>query len=165
MNKRNRSPSLSALSPWLLLGALAACKPNGTSALERAEFGVMFGGQCQERDEFPFELDATKLALGFVLRLREPATAPLPVHWEVSKPGPRTNGLSSPLSRRTELFDSVLPAGQRDFQKPVVFSPGDQLGTWNIRVTLGDHVAIDRPFWVFDPTRVKMQAPADAGLR
>ncbi len=88
----------------------------------------------------------------------------MPVQWELSKPGPLANGLSNPLSRRTELFDGVWPAGQREFRQPVTLNPGDQLGTWNIRVVVGAEVAIDRPFWVFNRDSRPAQAQSDAGL-
>lgn len=146
------------------LSALACTAPTSGSLVERAEFGVMFGGQCQERVEIPFELDATKQALGFVIELKQPSASALPIHWELAKPGPPVNGLANALTRRTELFDTVLPAGQREFTQPVRFSPGDQLGTWNFRVLIDNHIAIDRPFWVFDPARRARAKPADAGL-
>jgi hypothetical protein len=150
---------------WLLLVPClgTGCAQEVRSPLERAEFGVMFGGQYQERLEIPFELDETKQALGFFVRLEQPASQATPVHWELAKPGPPVNGLPNPLSRRTELFDALLPAGQLEFRQPVRFSPGDQLGTWNVRVVVGTHVAIDRPFWVFDANVRSRKSPVDAG--
>jgi hypothetical protein len=165
MSDLRRSVLLAGTWRSLLACAVTTCTTQTESPLARAEFGVMFGGQCQERVEIPFELDANKQALGFVIELRQPADTALPVHWEVSKPGPLTNGLSNPLSRRTELFDNTWPAGQREFRQPIAFSPGDQLGTWNVRVVVGNHVAIDRPFWVFDPDVRARQPQADAGLQ
>lgn len=155
---------------WLVvLGLFAACKPTPQSPFERAEFGVVFGGQIQERSEVPFELDATKQTLGFVVQLREPLRTPTSLHWELSKPGPLGAGrLADPLNRRVELFDAPVPAGQTQIQKAVNLEPGDSLGLWNIRVTLGDQLAIDRAFMVFDPaTRTRKQRPSpvvDAGL-
>jgi hypothetical protein len=34
--------------------------------------------------------------------------------------------------------------------KAVAFEPGDSLGLWNLRVVLGDYVALDRSFLVYD---------------
>lgn len=155
---------LALLAMPLNLIPLACAVPTSNSPIERAEFGVMFGGQCQERVEIPFELDATKQALGFVIELEQPSPTALPIHWELAKPGPAVNGLSNALTRRTELFDTVLPAGQREFTQPVRLSPGDQLGTWNVRVVVGNYLAIDRPFLVFDPARRAQVTPPDAGL-
>lgn len=153
----------------VVLGLGAACKPAPTNPFERAEFGVLFGGQIQERTEIPFELDSSKQTLGFVVQLRQPLSAPTSLHWELSKPGPlAANRVSDPLSRRVELFDAPLGAGQTQIQKTVNLEPGDGLGMWNIRVTVGDQLAIDRAFMVFDPaTRArKVRAPTvvDAGL-
>lgn len=165
------STTLGSCWGWfaVALGLASACKPNPPSPFERAEFGVLFGGQIQERTEIPYELDSTKQTLGFVVQLRQPLSAPTSLHWELSKPGPLTAGrLADPLSRRVELFDAPLGAGQTQIQKTVSLVPGDGLGMWNIRVTLGDQLALDRAFMVFDPaTRTrKIRAPAvvDAGL-
>jgi hypothetical protein len=159
--------TLAALLTWTSL-ASSACTPKRTTPIEKAEFGVLFGGQVQERTEIPFELDTTRQALGFVITLEEPLTSPATLHWELSKPGPSSR-LPDPMDRRVELFDAPLAAGQTRISKPVVFEPGDSLGLWNIRVVLGNHLAIDRSFMVYDPgsRRRKVREPVivvDAGL-
>jgi hypothetical protein len=161
-------PSLRNTQRWLWLCAVGStacgCTSEPTSKFERAEFGVIFGGQCQERLEIPFELDASKQALGFVIQLKQAFDTDVPVHWELAKPGAPVNGVPNPLGRRTELFDGVLQAFRSDFQMPINLNPGDPLGTWNIRVVVGRHVAIDRLFFVFDRER-RRRNTYDAGLR
>lgn len=131
---------------------LGACTQTSKSPIERAEFGVLFGGQVQERSEIPFELDATKQSLGFVITLRQPVSKPTTLHWELSKPGPLpASRVPDPINRRVELFDSAVAPGQIQIQKAVSLEPGDSLGLWNIRVTLGDQLAIDRAFMVVTP--------------
>lgn len=153
---------------WLLmLGAACGCKPASVNPIERAEFGVFFGGQVQERTEIPYELDASRQAMGFVITLREPLPVPMTLHWEVSKPGPASR-LSDPMNRRVELFDAPVSVGQRHISKGVHFEPGDSLGLWNIRVVLGTHLAIDRSFTVYDEgsrgRRQREPQLGDAGL-
>src|SRR5690606_38783979 len=117
-NAKLGAPGDGPLKPYgnlsrLLLTLALACTPNSQSPLERAEFGVLFGGQVQERTEIPFELDTTKQALGFVITLNQPLTKPTVLHWEVSKPGPPSaSRLSDPINRRVELFDATVAPGQ-----------------------------------------------------
>lgn len=153
----------------LLVTLVLACTPKSQSPFERAEFGVLFGGQVQERTEIPFELDTTKQALGFVITLRQPLAKPTALHWEVSKPGPTSaSRLADPINRRVELFDASIAAGQTHIQRSLSLEPGDSLGLWNLRVTLGDHLAIDRSFMVVDAStrRRKTVAPVitDGGV-
>src|SRR5690606_32551566 len=104
------------------------------------------------------------------IALEQPATDPLVVQWEVSKPGPRRapDTPSDPLTRRVDLFEGMLAAGQRQFNESLEFEPGDALGLWNLRVVVGQRVAIDRPFMVYDPARRRRRiaetASRDAGL-
>jgi hypothetical protein len=41
-----------------------------------------------------------------------------------------------------------IPEGELGFEKALQFQPGDPTGLWNVRVIIGDHVLIDRPFVV-----------------
>lgn len=166
------SPSRRRFLKLALTGGLfasAACRSHRESPIRRAEFGVFFGGQVQERTEIPFDLDANHQTLGFVIELSSPPAAPMPLHWEVSKPSP-VNHAADPMKRRVELFDAVVPPGETVVSKTVKLEPGDGLGLWNIRVTLDDHLAIDRAFIVHEPSsrpprrRRKARPIHDAGL-
>lgn len=158
-----------AIACALWLSACTATTSDPVS-VERAEFGVFFGGQVQEREEVPFVLDRSKQRLGFAITLKDPAPEPLVVQWEVSKPGPRRvpDTPSAPLGRRAELFEGMLATGQREFNQSLEFEPGDALGLWNVRVLVGNNVAIDRPFMVYDPARRRRKlaeaARLDGGL-
>jgi hypothetical protein len=140
----------------VLLGVLLqACTQNPHAALREANarFGVLFGGQLQERNEIPFVLDPMKQSLALQLDFQTPLKAAATAHWELSKPGPRRGAyqLSSPEDRTTEFGDEVLNPGQQRLEKRLTLKPGDNLGLWNIRVSVGDHVLLDRPFTVYDP--------------
>jgi hypothetical protein len=133
------------------IAVLAACNDD-ERFLESAEFGIFYGGQVQEREQIPFVVDESRQQQGFRLVLARPAKEPMRIRWELSRPGmvPRGKALPSPEDRVTELGEATLPAGQLRFEKRFPFAAGDPLGLWNIRVTAGQHLAIDRPFTVYD---------------
>jgi hypothetical protein len=128
-----------------VLFAVACDRERSTEPAATAKFGVFFGGQIQEREEIPFELDPTKQTQGFRIELGAPAPGALPVHWEIARPDPEGNSRFV-----TVLGDGALPAGQNRFEQALRFKPGDALGLWNVRVVLDNRVLIDRPFTVYD---------------
>lgn len=122
----------------------------------RGQFGVLFGGQLQERTRIPFELDPVKQTLALRITLPRPLGAPSPLRWELSKPGALNAKTQSadPDARTTQFGEEQLAAGSQSFEKQFVFKPGDNLGLWNLRVTLGSQLVLDRPFEVYDPRRL-----------
>lgn len=160
---------------WLgLLLALAGCDVEGTSGgrATQAEFGVLYGGQVQERDELPFELDETRQRFGFRITLAPPPRDAPEVRWELGRPGKGRRVADSfghkARPRQVELGSASFRPGEASFEQPLRFAPGDPLGLWNIRVLLGSEVVIERAFVVFDPLeRARQRASAqrsDAGL-
>jgi hypothetical protein len=159
-------PVALALTAALLLG-LTGCKTQPQDGLvERAQFGIFFGGQVQEREQIPFELDRAKQVHGFRLEFREPLTTNMTVRWELDMPvGERSAGSRHGNNRRVKLGTATARAGQKRLEQLLPFEPQDALGTWNIRVLAGDELAIDRPFLVYDAAqrrRVKRQLDAGA---
>jgi hypothetical protein len=135
----------------LLLGCEQRERPG---LIEHASFGIFFGGQIQEREEIPFQLDRTKQRQGFRIDFHEPLAEAQPVRWEIDRPGPRGKG------RKVVLGEATARAGQRAFEQELPFQPGDPVGTWNVRVTVGDLAAIDRPVLVYD-TQARRRAKAE----
>ena len=141
---------------WLRLGALlaavawgcAACSRQDTTNEERVLFGVLFGGQVQERKEIPFELDTSKQSVGFRIEARA-SDRVRRIRWELTRP----SSSGDPTGRVTELGDTLLPANQSSFEQVLRFEPGDPLGLHNIRILLDDRVVLDRPFVVYDPNK------------
>jgi hypothetical protein len=137
---------------------------------EEARFGIFYGGQIQERNELPFQLDATRQRQGFRIVLLEAFDDPVSIDWEISRPGAGAAkaGVSRPERRVSELGSATLQPGQLRFEQLLPFRPGDPLGLWNIRVVLGEHVLLDRPFNVYDEAtrRAAIQAARviDSGL-
>jgi hypothetical protein len=154
--------------------ALSACDAPGAlrpRAL-RAEFGVLYGGQVQEREELPFELDPSRQRIGFRVTLTPAPEDALEVRWELGRPGTGRRVADShgrkARPRQVQLGRAHYRSGETTFEQALAFSPGDPLGLWNIRVQLGSEVVIDRSFLVYDPVERARRRDAfersDAGL-
>lgn len=154
----------------LLLTGLAACTApeSATAPGIRAEFGIFYGGQVQERDDIPLSLDATRQRQGFRLTHTPPPAEPLEVRWELGKPG---QGRRAPDSqgrrarpRPVQLGRAHFRAGEAVFEQALPFAPDDPLGLWNLRVLAGDQVVLERPFVVYDPVERARREQAAADL-
>ncbi|MBK7586423.1 MAG: hypothetical protein IPI67_40320 [Myxococcales bacterium] len=143
MTHLSRRAALLASAMFVLAPACSRPAP-APGLLERAELGVFFGGQVQQRKEIPFTLDRTKQTQGFRLTFRQPLRAPVAVHWEIDRPAPKGRG------RAVELGDAEARAGLTELDQEIAFRPGDPLGTWNIRVVVDGKIAIDRPIAIYD---------------
>jgi hypothetical protein len=163
----------------IMLGLLASlssagCEATGVShpRAVRAEFGVLYGGQVQEREELPFELDPSRQRIGFRVTLTPAPVDALEVRWELGRPGTGRRVADSrgrkARPRQVQLGRAHFRAGETTFEQPLAFSPGDPLGLWNIRVQLGSEVVIDRSFLVYDAVERARRSEAlehsDAGL-
>lgn len=134
------------LLAWL---AVAACDARGPKPLvESAKFGVFYGGQIQEREQVPFELDRTKQEQGFRIIFSEPLRRPLPIRWELDVPSGAAR--KTKTGRLVELGEATVRSGQRRFEHLIRFEPEDLPGTWNLRVLVDDQLVIDRAFLVVD---------------
>ncbi len=152
------------------VAALAGCpqRDDDRDPLVRsAEFGVFFGGQVQEREQIPFELDRAKQTLGFRVELRSHAGRDVPLRWEIDMPG-HTKGVRDEhglvgRGRLVKLGEGVIRPDQTRLDQTLTFEPGDPLGVWNVRVLVDGTLVIDRAFEVYDP-RVRARAlRADGG--
>src|SRR5262245_25988250 len=145
---------------------LLACQPNKPRPLvSRAQFGVFFGGQVQERTEIPFQLDRSKLAFGFRIEFSEPLAREVRLAWELDRPAPaRTARQRSNPERIVKLGETNARVGQPSFDQPLAFQPGDALGTWKIRVSVDTETVIDKSFVVYDPVARARAREADSGL-
>ena len=157
----------------MLLGLLggAACRGveragEGQPAIS-AEFGILYGGQVQEREEIPFELDRTRQLSGFRLRRSAPLDEALEIRWELGMPGSGRAVMDSrgrsARPRRVQLGRARWRPGEAVFEQVLPFAPGDPAGLWNIRILSGSRAVLDRPFWVYQPGRRPPSEAADAG--
>jgi hypothetical protein len=144
---------------WLVIAlglALGGCsepsRPRGL--VEQAEFGVFFATQVQERDEIPFCLDRAKQRQGIRIDFHRPLERPVIVSWELDMPG-TTRRVLDARGRRgggrlVKTGQTEARTGQERVEIELPFSPGDPLGTWNVKVLVAGEIAIDRPFLVYD---------------
>jgi len=138
----------------LVAAALTACtpKPEQPKLVDRAVFGVFFGGQVQELSAIPFEIDRKKQTQGLRIDFTAPLAAPTKIHWEFDRPAPRGKR-PSPTSRVTQLGDAEARAGSERFEVPLELAPGDPLGEWNVRALVADELVIDQRFEVYSEAR------------
>jgi hypothetical protein len=128
--------------------------------VEHAAFGVLFGGQVQELDQIPFELDRARQTLGFRIDFRDRLRQSSDVTWELDVPlappesakAPRASKSKSslPPDRTLRRGHAKVPSGSSRFEQVLALEPGDPLGTWNVRVQLDSETIIDRPFLLYD---------------
>jgi len=144
-----------------LLGCQA--KPERDPLVERAAFGVFFGGQIQDRKELPFELDTAKQSCGIRIDFREALTRPAKVRWEIARPlSEKTNKHSPSAERVTEVGEAAARVGEKRLDVPVLLRQGQALGSWHVSVKVDERTVIERDVLVFDARERRLRA-ADAG--
>jgi hypothetical protein len=140
-----------ALGAWLF--ALAA--PLGVVACERdargglvkeAEFGVFFGGQVQELEALPKQLDEARQRHGFRLTFDGPLPRDIAITWEISLPH-----ADKSAPRPALVGETTAKAGQAVLDVPLSFRTSDPLGDWHAKVVAEGRVVIDREFKVVAP--------------
>lgn len=144
---------------------LSCNAPEPKPLLERAELGVFFGGEIQERSELSLVLDRAQQAQGFRLQFSEPLREPLTVRWEIDMPGAgrrvRDTSGRRGYGRLTRVSEAEARVGLRLFEQEIRFVPEDSPGAWNVRVRVGDQLALDRAIWVYDPQQRRRDERAE----
>jgi len=130
----------------VLLLALASCRSADEQA-PRAEFGVLFGGDVQDRTELPLELDRAKQELGLRVTFAEPVLRATRISWEIERPS-ELRGLDGGATRSAELGAVTLNAGERRADGAFAFRAGDRPGSWRVRISVEGKVVLDRSFEV-----------------
>ncbi|HKY40965.1 MAG TPA: hypothetical protein VJN18_33755 [Polyangiaceae bacterium] len=132
----------------LLLGLplLFACQRAPEGVVKEAELGVFFGGQVQQLEQIPKQLDPARQRHGFRLTFAGPLSRDVPVTWELSLPAPSKGG-----PRPALVGQATAKAGQAVLDVPLAFRAQDPLGAWHARVTADGGVVIDRNFVVVAP--------------
>lgn len=134
----------------LLLAASAlvalGCARASESLVAEAEFGVFFGGQVQELNEIPKELDAARQRHGIRVTFRGPLPRDVKVSWELSLP---VGDKAAP--RAALVGDALARAGEKRLDVPLGFRPADPLGVWHAKVSADGQVVVDRDFTVVAP--------------
>jgi hypothetical protein len=140
---------MSARRALLVLGLLLACS---TACRKReqpkdvtARFGVLFGGQIQERDEIPLVPDRSRLSLVVRVEWAEPPETAEHVHWELAQPA---NPKDADGGSLVAYGDARARPGERTLDVPLAFKPADRPGPWRVRVEVEGRPVLDRPFRV-----------------
>jgi hypothetical protein len=144
-----------------LLGCPAKSDPD--PLVERAAFGVFFGGQIQDRKELPFELDPAKQLCGIRIDFRAPLAQPVTVGWEIARPISSHAAKNDAGSEQVvEVGNASARVGESRLDVPISFRQGQVLGTWHVRVKVDTRVVIDRDVLVFDARELRSRE-RDAG--
>ena len=154
--------ALASLLGLVVLGCPA--KSERDPLVERASFGVFFGGQIQDRKELPFELDQTKQRIGVRIDFRAPLVSAVPVAWEIARPlsGKSKNKGDAATDQVVEVGEANARVGESRLDVPLSLRQGQVLGNWHVRVKVDGRQVIDRDVLVFDP-RERREREADAG--
>lgn len=136
----------------------SACTTNPTAPLNEvasAQFGLFFGGQVQQRRELPKPLNQNQSDQGLRLEFRRRLTTPTQVTWHLDHPTARSGPRGPCNAPRAIRTTSVLvPAGSDRFEQAIPLEAEDPPGTYNLRVLVGDELALDRSFRVV-PSRME----------
>ncbi len=150
---------------WLLPLCLLGCpsKPERDPLVERAAFGVFFGGQIQDRKELPFELDRAKQSVGIRVNFRDPLARQVKLSWEIARPlSAKASKGDAGAEQVTEVGEALARVGERRLDVPVLLRQGQVLGSWHVRVKVDERAVIDRDVLVFDPHELRARE-LDAG--
>ncbi len=101
----------------------------------RAQAGIFFGGQVQNRSEWALVLDGARQTQGFRLEFKQPLKEPAQVSWEIIRPAtPAKRHSSSPGEPVSSTNTVTVPVGTERFDQLVPFSENDRPGAWKLRV-------------------------------
>lgn len=147
MSAVGRAVGLAAvLSVALSFGV--SCRERPPVAGVKARFGVLFGGQLQEREEIPLVLDRSRLALGLRVEWAEPPSTPTAVRWELAQPAnPKEPGAGELVA----FGEAHARPGEASLDVPLAFREKDRPGAWRVRVDVEGKRVLDRPFRVVLP--------------
>ena len=165
MSWRGLGVRLAATLGLALSLALAGCpaKSDPDPLVERAAFGVFFGGQIQDRKELPFELDPAKQLCGIRIDFRAPLARAVPVGWEIARPISSKAAKSDAGSEQVvEVGNASARVGESRLDVPISLRQGQVLGIWHVRVKVDARVVIDRDVLVFDARELRSRE-RDAG--
>ncbi len=138
-------------------GLSGACeRRNSASTFDiTARAGVFFGGQLQNRTEWPLMLDAAHQIQGFRLDFRHVLRRPAHVAWEVIRPSAQSkkHGMLH-TETVTSTFDATAPADTNRFDQLIPFSETDRPGVWKLRVFVDGVVVMDKSVQVVTKTNI-----------
>lgn len=99
--------------------------------------GIFYGGQIQNRSDWPFILDATRQTQGFRIEFGQPLAKPAEVHWTMTRVVERGKGRAYSSSDSDGVPATVtVPAGSQRFDQIIPFATRDRPGDWKLAVSV-----------------------------
>lgn len=136
---------------WLALASALACRAE-ESEPPKAEFGVLFGGDIQDRASIPLELSPERQELGLRVTFPRPLERDARVSWELERPTSK-RGPDGGIAYAAELGERRARPGERRVDAKLKFRRGDPVGTWRIRIRVNGQIRLDRAFEVVEAPR------------
>lgn len=127
-----------------------ACPSREDPDLEKVEFGVLYGGDIQDRAVIPLDLDPSRQELSLRVTFRAPLTRERAVSWELERPTAQRSSDGGMLFA-AELGELKPGPGARRAEAKIAFRRGDLPGTWRLSVRLDGRVVLQRSFTVTAP--------------
>ena len=94
---------------------------------------------------------------------REPLARSVKLSWEIARPlSAKASKADAGLDLVTEVGEVAARVGERRLDVPVLLRQGQVLGSWHVRVKVGERAVIDRDVLVFDPRELRSRE-VDAG--
>ena len=134
------------------------CRKEESAPPLRAEFGVFFGGQVQEREELELTRGSTRNVHGIRVDFKEAPSRALEVTWEITKPDPSSKSGTGTLVEYGKV--SSRP-GESRLDIPLAWKPGDRAGSWHVKASVEGAVVLDRNFRVVAPPTTKPRNDED----
>ena len=133
-----------------IIGLVAGCNKHESSSVRvNAKAGLFYGGQIQNRTEWPLILDATRQTQGFRIEFVQPLSKPSQVHWEVTRVIARSKKRSTvPDDSSSPVSNVVVPAGSQRFDQVISFSDSDRPGDWKLKVDVDGVTVLDKTIHV-----------------
>jgi hypothetical protein len=136
----------------LSLAGLGCPSRSADPELERVEFGVLFGGDIQDRTTIPLELDPARQELALRVTFQRPLARERVVSWELERPAPQRSADGGTLFS-AELGEIRAHAGEQRAEAKLAFRRGDTPGKWRLTARLDGRVVLERTFTVSEPAR------------
>jgi len=133
-----------------VMGMALGCNTNGSAGPRTtAKAGIFYGGQIQNRAEWPLVLDATRQSQGFRIEFGRPLTKATQVNWEIVRPAFRKKIHSNKHEETVESsFSASVPVGSERFDQIVAFTDSDRTGEWKLRVSVDGVRVLERTIHV-----------------
>ncbi len=135
----------------LIAGVASACGQRSATSNPsiKAQVGIFFGGQIQNRTEWPLVLDETRQTQGFRIDFGQVLRQPAQLTWNIVRPAvkPRRHA-SSPNESAVSSFEVTVPAGTERLDQLVRFNDGDRPGEWKLHVAVNGISVVDHSIQV-----------------